>query len=141
VRRWSISLSYNTPVLKMGTGLGYLLCANSVVDNCVQNDSAAGVCHTDLQNSISYIIRGKLKVNEDQTWASLQPAGTEAFPDIQNRQLRSFSEFSYLSSFSNEIFLAEFLGGAFSLEAEGTSRMTLTMNCCRLSASHITRDI
>jgi hypothetical protein len=102
----------------MGTGLGHLLCANSVVDNCVQNGSVAGVCHTDLQNSTSYIIRGKLKINEDQTWASLQPAGTEAFPDIQNRQLRSFFEFSYLSSFSNEIFLAEFLGALLALKRQ-----------------------
>jgi hypothetical protein len=85
VRWWSINLSYNTLLLKIGTGLGHLLCANSAVSNRVQNDSAAGVCHTDLQNSILYIIRGKLKVNEDQTWASLQPAGTETFPDIQNR--------------------------------------------------------
>jgi len=82
VRWWSINLSYNTPVLKTGTGLGHLLCANSVVNNCVQNDSAAGICHRDLQNSITYIIHGKLKANEDQKWASLQQAGTEAFPDV-----------------------------------------------------------
>jgi hypothetical protein len=135
VRWWSINLSYNTPVLKMGTGLGHLLCANSVVNNCVQNDSAAGVCHRDLQNSITYIIRGNLRSIKIRRGLRSNQLERKRFqiskigscvPSLNSRISVAFRTKSSWLSFSVAL---------LALKRKATARMTLTMNCCRLSAS------